>query len=218
MKNTIRINIGCGQTPTKGWRNFDNSLSLRLAHMPVWFSKLLNKIHLVKDSQYEFIKFAKENNIEYCDATKNIPVKSGSVDVLYSCHMIEHLDQKEAKFFLNEARRVLASGGVIRLVAPDLRALAEQYLETNDADAFVYATRMTQSRPRTLAQRLWLLFVGTRHHQWMYDGHSLCKLLYENGFKETTIQDPGNTMISSPESLNLRERYQSSVYVEALNL
>ena len=26
-----RINIGCGSSPTAGWNNFDNSLSVRLA-------------------------------------------------------------------------------------------------------------------------------------------------------------------------------------------
>ena len=26
-----RVNIGCGQAPTEAWRNFDNSLSVKLA-------------------------------------------------------------------------------------------------------------------------------------------------------------------------------------------
>ena len=28
---SLKINIGCGDTPTKGWRNYDNSWSVRLA-------------------------------------------------------------------------------------------------------------------------------------------------------------------------------------------
>ena len=28
---SLKINIGCGDTPTKGWSNYDNSWSVRLA-------------------------------------------------------------------------------------------------------------------------------------------------------------------------------------------
>jgi hypothetical protein len=27
----IRVNIGCGQSPTPSWKNFDNSLTVRIA-------------------------------------------------------------------------------------------------------------------------------------------------------------------------------------------
>ena len=31
----MKVNVGCGQTPIDGWRNFDNSPSLRLALLPL---------------------------------------------------------------------------------------------------------------------------------------------------------------------------------------
>jgi predicted SAM-dependent methyltransferase len=40
--------------------------------------------------------------------------------------MIEHLDRREARSFLAEARRVLRPGGVLRLAAPDLSRLVDQ--------------------------------------------------------------------------------------------
>ena len=43
-------------------------------------------------------------------------MQAGSADVLYSSHMIEHLNQTEMRLFLKEARRCLVSGGIIRLV------------------------------------------------------------------------------------------------------
>ena len=31
----VRINVGCGMTPTPGWTNYDNSLSVKLARRPI---------------------------------------------------------------------------------------------------------------------------------------------------------------------------------------
>ena len=32
---SLRVNIGCGQTPTEGWNNYDNSLAVRLSGVPI---------------------------------------------------------------------------------------------------------------------------------------------------------------------------------------
>jgi predicted SAM-dependent methyltransferase len=216
MDTNVRINVGCGQTPTTGWRNFDNSLSLRLAKIPL-LPKLLYKGKLLEGSQYQFIQFAKFNHIEFGDATKGLPISSGSVHVLYSSHMLEHLDTTEAKFFLKEARRVLRSGGIIRLSVPDLHEQVQKYLEFGDADVFIARTQLCQSKPKTIMQRLRILIVGTRHHNWMYDGPSMVRLLSSMGFKEPCVLSAGTTMIANPGELNLFEREDSSVYLEAFN-
>ena len=211
----MRINVGCGQMPTKGWRNFDNSFSLRLARLPI-LPTLLLRLRLLDDNQFQFIQFARENAIEYGDATRSLPIPSSSVDVLYSSHMFEHLDRREAVLFLKEAMRVLRSGGTIRLAVPDIQRQARQYIATGDADAFIEATLLTQDRPRSFSQRLKLLLVGTRHHQWMYDGRSLLRLLESEGFASATVLEPGESRIEDPQDLNLRERSSESVYLEAI--
>jgi predicted SAM-dependent methyltransferase len=216
MEKIMRVNVGCGQTPTKGWRNFDNSLSLRLAKIP-FLPELLHKARILEVSQYQFIHFARSNDIEHGDVTKGLPLADGSVDVLYSCHMLEHLDREEASLFLKEARRVLCSGGIIRLAIPDLRKHVQQYVESEDADAFIVGTLLCQPRPRTIVQQLRVLLVGTRHHQWMYDGVSLCRLLLAHGFVKAEVMQAGKTKIQAPDPLDLQERLSESVYVEAEN-
>ena len=57
---------------------------------------------------------------------------------------------------------------------------------------------------------------GYRHHQWMYDGASLSKLLKEIGFKEVEICKSGYTKIHNPGELNLNEQEEQSVYVEGV--
>ena len=210
----LRINIGCGQTPTRGWRNFDNSLSLRLSKIPLLPDFLL-KLKLLEIPQYQFIRFARENSIEYGDAAKGLHVQDESVDVLYSSHMLEHLDRNEADKFLKEAFRVLLPGGIIRIAIPDIKKIVDQYNESGDADAFIESTHLCVPRPRSLAQRLRLLLVGTRNHQWMYDGNSLSRLLQKHGFLKTEVMPAGQTKLSGHEPLDLKERDSQSVYVEA---
>ena len=200
----MRVNVGCGQTPTPGWCNFDNSPSL------------LGALNLLERGQVDYIKFARDADITYGDATKRLPLPSASVEVLYSSHMIEHLDRTETRLFLGEVRRLLTPAGIVRIAAPDIAKQARRYVENKDADEFIEATHLTQPRPRSLRQKLRVLFVGTRHHQWMYDGPSLCRLLHASGFERARVLEPGETIIPDPGALNLHEREEESVYVEAL--
>ncbi len=95
----MRVNVGCGQTPTVGWLNYDNSISLLLARIP-GLSALLSRTGVLTDQQRRFIEFARSHRIRYANAVRHIPLASGSVEVLYSSHMIEHLDRTEVVSFL----------------------------------------------------------------------------------------------------------------------
>jgi hypothetical protein len=117
---------------------------------------------------------------------------------------------------LEEARRILKKGGIIRLAVPDIKKYIESYNQIKDADSFVESTYMCVASPRSLAQRLSIALVGARHHQWMYDGTSLAKLLSKHRFSKVVVLEPGETTIPDAPSLNLREREEESVYVEAV--
>jgi hypothetical protein len=210
----IRVNIGCGQTPTKGWKNFDNSYSVRLAKIP-FLPGLLVKAGLILPDQYEYIQFARANDIQFGDIICGLPLADSSVEVLYSSHVLEHLDQKEVELYLKEASRILCTGGIIRLVVPDLALIIRKYNENHDADAFVTELYLSQPRPRTFAQRLRAAVVGSRIHQWAYDGASLMQVLLKNGFSEPRVYQPGSTGIPDPGDLDLYERADVSLYVEA---
>lgn len=212
----MRINVGCGRNPLPGWRNFDNSPSVLLAKLPL-VADLLGALRLIDDPQRDFIQFARANRIERGDALKGLPVPQGSVEVLYSSHVLEHLDRVEAILFLKEARRMLRPGGILRLSVPDLRRKVQRYLKDGDADMFIADTGLIQPRPRSLVQGLRNLILGTRHHQWMYDESSLCRLLTVNGFENATAVLPGQTRIPDPGPLDLFERAATSIYVEAEN-
>lgn len=211
----LRINIGCGRRPTEGWRNFDNSPTLRLAAIPL-LPGLLRKLGLLDQARLEFVRTARERRIEYCDGGGRLPLENGSAKAVYSSHMLEHLPPEEAASFLREAKRVLSAGGIIRLAVPDLSVLARNYAGTGDADAFVAATRLAETRGKKLPGPLRVLTEDRGRHRWMYDGPSLCRLLARTGFVDARILPPGRTAIPNPGALDLRERESESVYVEAV--
>ncbi len=57
-----------------------------------------------------------------------LPFDDDSVDVAYSSHFVEHLDDEQLGTFVAEVRRILRPGGVFRVVVPDLENLAREYL------------------------------------------------------------------------------------------
>lgn len=76
---------------------------------------------------------------------------------------------------------------------------------------------MSVPHPFTLSHKLGIFFLGTRHHQCMYVSKSLSNLLKEQPFTGIKIFAPDDTSISNSEPLDLREREDESVYVEAFN-
>lgn len=142
-------------------------------------------------------------------------------------HVFEHLARHQTGHFLSEAMRVLAPGGVIRLVVPDLQSLARVYVagaEAGDPEAsrqFLHWVNMhqdatyapTASRPK----RLIATWQGFPHqHKYMYDEHSLRDVLGRAGFADLRGASHGSS--AWIDDIGLLEQPGSgvdSVYVEA---
>jgi predicted SAM-dependent methyltransferase len=211
----LRVNVGCGGTPTPGWLNFDNSYSVILGRYP-WLLNTLRRIRLINSEQWTYAKASTGLSIRWAEAER-LPLASNSVVALYTSHMLEHLSQNAAKLFVAEARRVLRPRGVLRVVVPDLRRLVEDYLGHGDADRFVSDTLLSEVEEKSrIRGQIRRLFVGARNHRWMYDAQSLTRLLAREGFVDVQALPPGETRIQSPGALDLRERESESVYVEGL--
>ncbi len=213
----LRVNVGCGMTPTPGWTNFDNSFSLRVSRFP-GLEAVLRSLRLAGEPERAYIGFCREHDIAWADATRRLPFDDAAVDAVYSSHMLEHLDRDGADRFLREVRRVLRPQGALRLAVPDLELLARAYCRNGDADGFLRGSYLCVPQPRGVLQRLRAAAVGPRHHQWMYDARSLSALLQRHDFGCIVVQPPGRTMIVDPGALDLREREDESLYVEALRL
>lgn len=67
------------------------------------------------------------------DLRTGLPFADQACDAIYSSHAIEHFDRDGARRFLEDCRRALKPGGIIRLAAPDLEGITRAYLSCLDA-------------------------------------------------------------------------------------
>jgi predicted SAM-dependent methyltransferase len=112
------------------------------------------------------------------DLTKPLPIPPGRVRFVYSEHFIEHIPQAAARRLFSHARRVMATGGVIRVSTPDLKALLDDYqagrlIRLDHADW----QPSTLCRMVNEAMRNW-------GHVFIYDEAELTALLSECGFND----------------------------------
>lgn len=63
---------------------------------------------------------------------KGLPFETGSFDVVYHSHILEHLSRVDGQTLMQECYRVLKPGGVIRVVVPDLAYSCRLYLQCLD--------------------------------------------------------------------------------------
>lgn len=64
------------------------------------------------------------------DIRRPLPFVADSFDGVYHSHVLEHLTPADGQSLLAECHRVLRPGGTIRVVVPDLEAIAKNYLAT----------------------------------------------------------------------------------------
>lgn len=215
---SIKLNLGCGAVRPGGWINTDSSLNAHLQKVPVIgkkMSKLFNPI------EYE------SDNVTYMNLNKPWKYASGSVDIVYASHLFEHLSLKSAHLFLSEAYRVLRSGGVIRVVVPDLYKITKKYIaeyeqgNTEDPTEYImWAINMHregQYKNAGLLKSILLEWQGYPHqHKYMYDDRSLKRKFEQNGFADIRSLEYGVSeyIPEIHEVEGTRESYLS-VYLEA---
>lgn len=128
----------------------------------------------------------KNRQVLYLDATQEFPLETHSFDYIFTEHMIEHIEFDQADAMLRECHRILRKGGKIRIVTPNLKALAELFLDPEKADhqAYLasyfgkYLPKKYPKEPTFVVNRLFYGF----HHKFIHSAQSLQFLLEKNGF------------------------------------
>lgn len=111
------------------------------------------------------------------DLRQALPFETGSVSRIFAEHFIEHVTRAEGLSLMRECRRVLASGGIMRITTPDLRFLVGMYVAGETGEWRDMGWR--PSSPCAMineGMRLW-------GHQWLYDREDLTALAGAAGFR-----------------------------------
>lgn len=136
---------------------------------------------------------------------------------VYCSHILEHLSYEDCNKALSNTYNILQSGGVFRLVLPDLEVYIKQYMESMDEDAaikFMRATSLgTESRPRSLLGfvKNWL---GNSAHLWMWDYKSLSSQLEKIGFKEIRRAYYGDSFDIRFNDIENKDRWDGCLGIE----
>jgi hypothetical protein len=160
----------------EGWINFDASPVLRLQRLPV-IGRLFKRGKII---------FPKE--VRFGNIVKGLPVVDGSVRGVYASHVLEHLPLTEFWIALQQTFCMLRSGGIFRLVIPDLEIRARKYLEqvsagdTNANSWFMQATYLGLPYRKRGVEALARTAFGNSSHLWMWDEISMAAALKKVGF------------------------------------
>ncbi len=180
MARRVLLNLGCGLTAPAAWCNYDGSLNAQLSRVP-WLANVLRGAGVAARSSWS-------ENVRYLNLNRPWPFGDASADVVYASHVFEHLAPASATLFLREAKRVLRPTGVLRLVVPDLRRLAQRYLDDSPnqgaaAAASFLASINLQMPHESFFRGLYGQLVGHPHvHKTMYDDATLPTLLRSFAF------------------------------------
>lgn len=178
----------------KEWQKFRRRLKLRLSFakrrsvkpsLPTnRDGKVLVHIGCGKINSPEFINvdarpFA-HVHIVTDDITSLPDFSDGTVDLLYMCHILEHIKRNDLKDVLLEMKRVLKDGGVLRLSVPDFDKLIDVYNDSSkDINAISHQLMGGQDSEYNI-------------HYSVFNCRRLSNLLKEVGFQNVVSWNPEN--------------------------
>jgi predicted SAM-dependent methyltransferase len=162
-------------------------------------------------------------NIVVHDVTKGLPFPDESIDVIYSSHLIEHLEPHDAFAFVCTCYRKLRSGGILRVVTPDLESLASTYLASRRqspgaANVFFASLCITEHPAPSLLLRVYRKLRPLHTHKWLYDEASLESLLAGPGFRNIRRcrHEESRITVHRLREVELESRFRDSVCMEAV--
>jgi len=114
---------------------------------------------------------------------------SGSARFIYASHVLEHIEYPgEARFFAKECHRILARGGVLRIIVPGIEKIIRAYV-AGDANFFAVQASLHPSDCTTKLEHLMYALQQHGEHKYGYDFETMSKLLGGVGFGKIVQSD-----------------------------
>ena len=199
----LKVNLGCGLKCLGDWVNIDGSLTSLFGNRRFsWLNRIIYSFagSAAYYSFSEFNEIIKTCNLYFHNLKYGIPFRSNSIDVIYSSHFLEHLNETDGCFFVSECHRCLKPSGILRIAVPDLDIAFKMYKEGK------------------VEEMLNLFFFTSdsydfHMHKYNYNFQTLKQLLISSGFSSI---DKRNFREGECPDINFLDMYpESSLYVEA---
>ncbi len=98
-------------------------------------------------------------------------------DLIYACHVLEHLPYADLPATLKDLRRVLKDGGILRLSVPDFDVIVGMYRERKRIEDIVSPLMGGQGYPANF-------------HASVFNERYLTESLFKSGFRDVRPWDP----------------------------
>ena len=196
----MKLHLGCFSQPVDGWYNTDITPHIFVSRIP-FAARVLSALGKMPAHRLEEHQRGAFRKVHYLNVAKALPFPSGSVEAVFSSHLIEHLHPTVADRLMRESLRVLRPGGVLRVVAPSLEWAMARYSEKDPAEFLATVFEHGQAGVKN-------------RHQWMYTASSLVSLLQKVGFTEAAPMKYREGRLPDIEKLD--NRPENSIYVEGI--
>jgi predicted SAM-dependent methyltransferase len=208
----------------------DNILMLGLdwvthCHTDSWvYDKFAESILTGKDSMPSKINFGCGanrlkgwTNVDAeVDISKPLPYTTGQTQFILAEHVVEHIDYYQAIEFFKECRRIMAPGGVCRIIVPSI----EQIWKRGDRDYFQFTT---QWQPEQSLRGAMTNILYRHGHKTAWTESLLYSTLLYAGFNRFTTCDPNQSTHRDLKSVDYhgkqigeRNNWIESLIVEAM--
>jgi ubiquinone/menaquinone biosynthesis C-methylase UbiE len=231
LNGAEKLNLGCGPNAPEGWLNLDGSWNAWMSNH-AFLRKVLRLAGVLKsasDVQWKVRPLVH-------DLTKPLPLGDNTISVIYASHVLEHLYLIDAQKLLLECNRVLRPGGLIRLVVPDLRSMAANYMNSKNGKTAISqkisaADQLNEklgfrspTPPRgSVLLQIYSHWKDFHHHKWMYDSDSLINYMQGAGFVDVAekqylesdiqciseVEEPGRVLEGAGVCVEGKKRHEA---------
>jgi SAM-dependent methyltransferase len=196
-----RLHIGAFNCAVEGWVNADVTPHLWVARIP-FAARIMRACGLMSAQRYDEHRKGVFRKLRYIDLTKPLPFPDNSISAVFSAHVFEHLFPDEIERLVSEIGRVLAPGGVCRVVVPDLERIVTSYDPAVPQEFIRQIFEVTTRRDVAYA------------HHWAFTRASLETLFKSVGFTETYTAEFRSGRCPDLEQLD--NRPDESIFFEAI--
>ena len=119
---------------------------------------------------------------------KKLPFPTDSVDIIFSCHVIEHLYYKKFRAFMKESSRILKDGGLHIIMTPSLTRLIDALYNNKELKPKLLKGHEKlagiELDAATFLNRMMNTYYG---HKFLHDLESISRVAKASGYSNSRI-------------------------------